>query len=278
MQTLPFVFSLIFVFFLLISRLGQEDKSDRMLFKAFNKKAELRLNLLKKAERACLYEKKISLKKTKEPTQEGNPQIPQKPSRALKPAGNFAKLSLGFLQKPLDEMTIQFVKKELFRVLQKFYKEDLSYELYEEFLKASYLQKPLKLCQLRLKNRLLQQSFYKLLIHPDFPLEELVTLEMFDNKALFYFSHLQKGLFDELFSQTVEPFYCEEQKLQKMLKTKNLPKESLTFLLPNLAPTWSLVSIDQLICFKNPDKKALKANFIKDAQEFFHFIVDLEGG
>lgn len=270
MQVLPFVFSLILVFFFLTSRLGSEERIDKKILASCFMAHKERLNLVKKAETYQMRTLRKPYTKSKVP-EEKKKQVshPYRPDQSM---SYFNKLSLAFFLKKTDELTLQFAKRKLFDVLSFIYKERLSSELFEDMLTCFIAQKPQRLCNLDLKNAKFKDEFFLLLTDKVCPLEEILAVEPFKDNALCYFFFLRKDLFESLFPSSGTKAYLEkEYKMRCDCKSFILVKEKISPDLMSLAPEWTGVYLDQLLCFQAPSKKVIKASVKGEVNEFFYF-------
>jgi hypothetical protein len=276
MQVLPFVFSLILVFFFLTSRLSSEERIDKKILSSCYLVHKNRLNLVNKAE-AC---KVKTLRKALSQAQieEGEKKVLKKSYRPKSSYDDSHKLSLSFFLKNSDELTFQFAKKKLFDILGHFYQEKLSPELFDAMITGFITQKPKRLCNLDLSNDLLRHKFFLLLTDRQNPLEELLTVETFKDQALCNFFFLRHDLFEALFSYRTESYLEKEYKLRCDLKSFVLVKERVLPHLITICPEWTTVYFDQLLCFQAPSKKHIKATCGTQKNEFFYMPIEEANG
>lgn len=268
MQILPFVFSLIIVFFFLIARLNSSDALDRIVNSAIYNRHKARLELVKKgsaynlrslrAPRKCDHTNKACMFK---------PPV----YRPMRVTENFHKFSLGFLFKNIDAVSLMFAKNELFYVLSSVYQDLMTQEFYEDLLESVIKKQPKRLCNLELSSKAHQNIFYKLLTHPEYPLEDVLTTDVFKDNALCYFFFLNYDLFCRLFASSVlKDYFHKEWQVRKEKKSKVLVKETVQPFLLELCPKWSSVYTDQLLSFQSPVETHLKVKDKPGSREFFY--------
>lgn len=276
MQLLPFVFSIILVFALLLARLGQEEALDKTLMSSLNRTQKAHLGLLAKAERAFFIKERALPKNKTE-----NTKIPLKKVmkscdlRLEGSSSSVSKLSLSVFQKPLDEMTKHQLKRLFHELMQNFYGASYEREIFDCLLQEVVNKKIKHIYELDFHNEKLQKNYFKLLTHSTYPLESLVTLDPLDGQAFFQFFTLKKELFEAVFPEVKEGgFYKKEQEIKKKLKTQFVPKEQIKPLILEIAPHLSLVFIDLAISFKNLEVPVLRPVASENQEVFFYFSKD----
>lgn len=254
MQLIPFIFAIILAFFMIISRLASENVEDATVLKLLKEDKIQECNLLKKIERRGCYQ---VVKRN--PKQKDLPKKTSALKRPKKGSQENSKLSLRVFNAPMDESMKQFIKKLFLTILEKNYPKKASTELLDGLLIALIEQKTEELAQINLKNLKLQKVYLSLLTDEHCPLERLFTLKTFEKNTLFYFSHLQKMLFEEVIGQDIAlKIYEIEEKFFKDFKQPIVPKEKWLTLLPALSYQINPVFMDRLICFNDPKKTFLK--------------------
>lgn len=273
MQVLPFVFSLILVFFFLTSRLASEERLDKKLLSSCFQVHKNRLGLINKGE-AC------KLRAARKPFARSKPddseiKIAETCYRPEGDCDNNQRISLGFFLKKTDELSYQFAKVKLYNVLSAFYKNRISVELLDELVTCFITQKPKRLCNLVLKSEESKKQFFNLLTDKNYPLEDILVTDIYKDNALCYFFYLRKDVFDKLFQSSQTQAYLEkEYKMRCELKSFVLVKERVLPYLINVCPEWTGVYFDQLLCFQSPAKKQIKASVKNQKNEFFYFSTD----
>lgn len=270
MQVLPFVFSLILVFFFLTSRLASEERLDKKILSSCFMVHKNRLDLIKRGELYNVF----SLKQPPERKKTNEQDKKKSTHRQLRPQGSYGdyhKFSLAFFLKKTDQLTFQFAKHKLFTVLKACYGEKLSLELYDEMIHSFLQQKPQKVCNLELKTPVLKEQFFSLLTDKKYPLEDVLVTEVFKDNALCYFFFLNIDFFQKLFpSQEIKTYLADEYKQRCELKSFVLVKEKVLPQLMNLCPDWENIYFDQLICFQSVRKKQIKPVIKDQKNEFFY--------
>lgn len=249
MQLIPFIFAIILAFFVIISRLSSENMEDAAILRFLKNYKNQEWVLLKKIER---NQTRNLLSKKSQPA-ESHLKRPKTSSKEN------SKLSLRVLNAPIDEITKQYLKKLFLTILEKNYQDRATEEILNAILMAAKEQKTEELDQIDLKNLKLQKQYFSLLTDVNCPLGELFTLKTFEKNALFHFSNLKKGLFEEVLGQDVAlKVYEIEKKFFLEFKQTIVPKEKWMMLLPTLSYQLNPVFMDRLICFKEPKKSLSK--------------------
>lgn len=273
MQVLPFVFSLILVFFFLTSRLASEERLDKKMLSSCFQVHKNRLGLINKGE-AC---KLRTARKPFARSKMGDPEI-KISEPCFRPEGvcdNNHRISLAFFLKKTDELSFQFAKTKLYNVLSAFYKHRISGDLLDEILSCFITQKPKRLCNLVLKSEEAKKQFFNLLADKNYPLEDILVADVYKDNAFCYFFYLRKDIFEKLFQSTQTVTYLEkEYQMRCELKSFVLVKERVLPYLINICPDWTSVYFDQLLCFQSPAKKQIKATVKNQKSEFFYFSTD----
>jgi hypothetical protein len=257
------------VMLLLVSQMSQDEIFDRVLIKLLNQKNKEHYELLKNVERAQV----LSLRKI--PLKQASSASAKKKTedylRTKKPLSEVHKLSLGFLFKPLSEMTRYYGLGLIYEKLKSIYQDKISQEFFDQFIKAVIEQNPKELSKIKLKD---QKMLFELLTHAQCPLGDFLTLEVFENKTLFYYSCLQIDLFEAMFGENKsQAMLDEELEFRKTCSLKHLPKEKAQALILKQAPLWQRVYIEELIGFKVPQKKVFKAQGTLRS-EYFYLPID----